>query len=573
MEEVRMITMSKTLLDARTGAETASGIAADADLQLRFTAQISAAEAAAWAKKRPEQGRLTALLDLPDAARLDVKGWLKALQPDVVELRVPAWSADGMAAIGWPAGQDALLRTLAALAAADVEIRLALHVSALTVADLTVGHLAALSGAAGTTELALSLRPVLGEHAPALDQVARALARLARSGAKFTASKLLPACALPAGVDGESTFASERLAAKQAYTPECSGCPARDAGRCDGMAADLLTASLKSGTVWQGWTTWTEARTSDLEIPERIEALEAIELRLGLRRVWQASLSPENVDEFTAAAQANWHVLLGEEMPAEPASPFDIEAEKGSQRVVYVAADAAEAKAAADAQIASRDEDEELAADAHRRLGAALGYPACCVESYIAALPARVADEYQGVSPMAFAALQAARDSAGFDNRLDFASPLRDACLLSHRPCKYDCEASLARVAAIEAELAQSAPGRLASLQKARAQGALLFADGTQIPLDGKARADGGLEQVSTHGLDDASDGPRSRAARAAWAAIAPAVQAGVALIADAPWDGAGGVSIVAADGAQTPLVIPDAGEHVEFPRLIVFSA
>ncbi len=562
-----MITMSKTLFDARGGAAAATSVAVDADLQLRHAAQISAEDAAAWAKKRPQNGRLTALLDLPEAARLDVKAWLKALQPDLVELRTPAWSAAGMTAIGWPAGQDVLVKTLGALNAAGVATRLALHVSALTVAELTPERLAALAQATGGP-LTIALRPVLGEHAPALAAVAQATAMLVRSGANVVASKLWPTCALPAGLDSEATFASERAAAHQDFTPECTGCEARAQGRCDGIAADLLKASLHGGTTWQGWQTWAEARTASVEIPEVNEAVEALELRLGLRHVWQVA-----VTDAGAPFPSHLHLLLGEEIPAEAASPFDIEAEKGVHRVGFVAADAATAKRAADALLGTVDADEDIANAAHRALGELLGYPTCCIESYVAALPALVADEYQGVSPLAFAVLQAARDSAAFDARLDFASPLQEVSMLQFRPCKFDCDAALARVTALEADLATSAPGRLASLQATRVNAALLFADGTEIPLKGELREGGGINNPVAHGLDTTSDSPRSRSARAAWAAIGDAVRAGVALVASHPFDGPGGVSIVNADGSLVAVEIPDAAQHVEFPRLVVFSA
>lgn len=568
-----MITMSKTLLDARAGADNAGEFAADADLQLRFAGQISASDAAAWAKKRPSKGRLTALLDLPEAARLDVKAWLKALQPDVVELRAPAWSAAGMAAIGWPSGQDALVRTVQTLATAGVATRLALHVSSLTVGELTPQRLAALSQLAGGSALTFALRPVLGEHAPALHQLARATAELVRAGAQLAASKLWPACALPLGLDGEATFPSERAAARQEFTAACAGCEARELGRCDGMAADLLAASFKDGGAWHGWSTWQEARTATLEVPEPKDAVEAIELRLRARRVWQGAVPPEAAAAFAAAVPASLHVLTGEEIPAEAANPFDVEAEKGAQRLLYVAAEAEDATAAHEAQLASVDPDEDIANAAHRQLGELFGYPTCCTDSYIAALPARVADEYQGVSPLAFAALQAARDSETFDNRLDFASPLSDAYLLTYRPCRYDCAESLARVAAVEAEMAKTAPGRLNSLAATRAQAALVFADGTEIPLSGTVRADGGLDAPRPLGLDTASDSPRSRSARDAWAAIAEAVTAGVALVATEPFAGLGGVSILSADGSRTALTIAGGNAHAEFPRLIVFKA
>ncbi len=271
-----MTVMSKTAFDARAGAQVANALPAGADLQLRNSTQISADDARAWALKRPVDGQLTALVDLPQAARLNIAAWLDALHPDVVEIRTPAWSEAGMAAIGWPEGFELLKRVLKALAACEISTRLALHISAPTLGELTVACLDHLTQEAELDVLQVHLRPVLGEAAPRLDKLAEAVTAIGQSGHMLTASRLLPSCAMPESVDGEATFASEQTAARQVFLAECADCPAREAGRCDGMAADLLRATRAAGVEWAGWSTWAAAREPVVEVTESTETVEEI---------------------------------------------------------------------------------------------------------------------------------------------------------------------------------------------------------------------------------------------------------------------------------------------------------
>ena len=175
-----------------------------------------------------------------------------------------------MAAIGWPAGHAALQQVLKTLTERQVATRLALHVSALTLGELSVDVLNELAQAAGLEVLTLVLRPVLGDAAPRLDGLAQAAVLLSQTGHTVTASRLLPACAMPEGFDGEASYPSERAAAKQDFTAECDGCPAREEGRCDGMAADLLRATSAAGRVWSGWATLAKDRAPTVVASEQL---------------------------------------------------------------------------------------------------------------------------------------------------------------------------------------------------------------------------------------------------------------------------------------------------------------
>ncbi len=567
-----MAVLSKVALDARAGAHSAAAVAAGTDLLLRQATQISADDARAWAQKRPQDGRLTALVDLPEAARLKVPAWLAALAPDIVELRTPAWTQAGMDAIGWPAGYAVLQRALQALLEANVATRVALHVSALTLAELTPTALDALAKDVGVDALTLVLRPVLGDAAPPLDKLAVAVTALCQASHAVTAARLLPACALPEGIDGEATFASERAAAHQEFTTECAGCPARDAGRCDGMVADLLRATRAAGVTWCGWETLATEREPVAIIAESIETLDEMAIRLGLRRVWRSELPLADSEVLGAHPPSQLVVIAGAQvtLDSEATTQFDLPGTPA--QILYLAHDQADAEAARDAETATTSTDPEQAATAHRELGRLLGAPECCVVAAQTAITARGAGEGAGLTGHALAVLQAGRASQVLDRRLNFGSAIDDACLLRHVPCAFDCAASLTQVAELEAELARVAPGRLTALLALRVDAALVFADGAHLPLRGERDADGSLRNPKV-ATDWDGNTPRGHVAQRAYEVVADQLVHAAVLTSSQPFTGTGGVIVTGDDGSQAPLEIGSLTAHPEFPRLIVFAA
>jgi hypothetical protein len=566
-----MAVLSRMAFDARA-AVPADDLAAGTDVQLRMATRVSAEAAREWAAKKPADGQLTALVDLPDAARLNVAAWLDALQPDVVELRTPAWSEAGMAAIEWPEGLAVLQRVLGALSAAQVTTRLALHVSALTLPELQPAALDTLAQQAGADALTLMLRPVLGEHAPRLDVFAQSTVALWQSGHTVKGTRLLPACALPEGVDCEPTYASERAAAKQDYTPECSGCPAREEGRCDGMPADLLSASVAAGVAWTGWPTFAKDREPVVIVNEPDDTLEEIALRLGIRRVWRSELPLEEAEVLAAHPPEGLIVLAGSHVTLDPQSALQFDTPGSTAQILYLAQEQMDAEAARSADMAAESGDPERVAAAHRDLAKLLGYPDCCAEAFVAALTARQEASAQGLTEHAFAVLQAARASKNLDRRLNFGSPIDDACLVRHVVCTYDCTASLAQVAEMENELSVIAPGRLATKLALRVDAALVFADSAHLPVRGELAEDGSLRNpVIVAEWDPAT--PRGKVAQRAYDAIADQLAQAVAIAASQPIEGPGGVIVTLADGTQVALGLGDLPTHQEFPRLLVFAA
>ena len=566
-----MAVLSRMAFDARA-AVPADDLPAGTDVQLRMATRVSAESAREWAAKKPADGQITALVDLPDAARLNVAAWLEALQPDVVELRTPAWSEVSMAAIEWPEGLAVLHRVLGALAASQVTTRLALHVSALTLPDLLPAALDTLAQQTGTDALTLMLRPVLGQHAPRLDLFAQAAVALWQSGHTVKGTRLLPACALPEGVDCEPTYASERAAAKQDYTPECNGCPAREEGRCDGMPADLLRASVEAGVTWTGWPTFATDREPVVIVNEPDDTLEEIALRLGIRRVWRSELPLEEAEVLAAHPPEGLIVLAGSHVTLDPQSALQFDTPGSTAQILYLAQEQMDAEAARSADMAAESGDPERVAAAHRDLAKLLGYPDCCAEAFVVALNARQEASAQGLTEHAFAVLQAARASTTLDRRLNFGSPIDDACLVRHVVCSYDCAASLAQVAEMENELSVIAPGRLATKLALRVDGALVFADSAHLPVRGELAEDGSLRNPVVLAEWNANT-PRGKMAQRAYEAIADQLAQAVAIAASQPIGSSGGVTVTLADGTQVQLDLGDLPTHAEFPRLLVFAA
>lgn len=260
MTNAPQLQTSRVQWDARQPPATLPQLPPGTTLQLNPAGRLDAAHALAWRQRHPKPAPLTAVLDLPDAGALEIPAWLEALAPDVVEVRTPAWTVEGMAAVGWPVGNELLICVLRALVTAGQTAHVVLHVSDLTLPTLTTAALDALADEVGLPALHVILRPVLGAHAPRLDALARAVTALTLGEHRIQASRLWPACGLPASVDGVVAFKSEVAVARVAFAAACEGCPARAQDRCEGMAADLLAATLAAGGTWEGWATWAEER-------------------------------------------------------------------------------------------------------------------------------------------------------------------------------------------------------------------------------------------------------------------------------------------------------------------------
>ena len=275
-------------------------------------------------------------------------------------------------------------------------------------------------------------------------------------------SELWPQClALPC--DAVEPIAHSE-AAEVAQRPACQGCPS--AHRCPGIALSVVAACDASGTPWRGMTQGLPAG-DDFDDPSAEAdgasasglrfASESVEMRglaMGLRDAWRLRVASADVKPFAAAARrAGWHVAWSEQSFVGHAGGRMTQAaapEAEAAHVVVVArTDELAGHCIADELALLRPDHQRTAAavaamvEAHRRLGAAYGFPACCVEAFCDAFGEVVFTDRIGDN--AVAVLRAALRSEFFDPRCftlvaglgqQSASPLR------HLPCRFDCQAS-----------------------------------------------------------------------------------------------------------------------------------
>jgi hypothetical protein len=230
-----------------------------------------------------------------------------------------------------------------------------------------------------------------------------------------------------------------------------------------------------------------------LAIPFRPGLGEELALRLGQKPVLRLHTAPAGAEALAANfGQLGYRTLArpvrrresGIDGLLTDAAPLD-----DHGLVLFYAgrsADDLEEAAALDAVLltppgAGRDEAERLrtGAAATRRLGALLGYPACCAEAFAAAWP--VADN---AGPIAAAAARTAR----FDPRLDNLS-LGVCHLTAWFACRYDCPPSLEAAAAVEGALAAQDAAGVAQLRRFLAMPRLYVDDRRQLILDGELEA------------------------------------------------------------------------------------
>lgn len=153
--------------------------------------------------------------------------------------------------------------------------------------------------------------------------------------------------------------------------------------------------------------------------------------------------------------------------------------------IVYVAGTPAAARAlrALEAAILPGPGIRDLGAadlDAHRALGVALGYPACCVDAFVARVARGVQvlpDGDRAHEDFVAAELARAR-SARLDPRCNIFAAGRNSCWLSHVPCALDCAASIAYADAVRARYAAHGPAAAAQIDRELAVDVAIGRDG-----------------------------------------------------------------------------------------------
>ncbi len=346
----------------------------------------------------------------------------------------------------------------------------------------------------------LTVRAPRGPQRPAL--LERQLVTLAASNRRvhlpLRVDRGLPACVhhhLPAR-EVEIPDSPLASAPRQRHAGLCRGCPQAERGRCDGVP--------------EGWrVTADDAR--HLRRVARAPAhrgsatdAELLALRLGLRRVVRMALPARQAPLARLALESEGWAVVGSTARildadgnlfrpgAQPSvESFGAGGQTKTHHVLYIAAKAAEAEAARDLEARISDAARpDAVLEAHRDLGALLGYPACCVEAFVAELTAR-AGEAECAALHAARARAAAARSARLDPLANGFLVARDRALVSHAPCRFDCPATLALARAVQAELARNDEATAAARLAALASAVALHVDGSVLVAHVTETADG----------------------------------------------------------------------------------
>jgi tetratricopeptide (TPR) repeat protein len=396
-----------------------------------------------------------------------------------------------------------------------VQVRWRLHrraVHALTDLHDLAGH-----AAAGTQLVVL---PWLGDAAPDLHAVVANWPRAGVAGLELSRSALWPACLdLPAaGV--EPVSASQLRSAEVAHVAACQGCPQRPG--CPGIAAAVVTAAEDAGQPFAGWL-----RPEPLPRPPPPEPEEPFEgpgfdptcaeargMHLGLRQAWRLSLKDGDLVRFRALFEPLGFTVAASTERLDMVVGGTLRVVEGRQpdaeRLVVVSRDPEVAETCLRAELGNLGRVipgtvPELVADldatlaVHRRLGAAYGYPACCVEAFCDAHTevlhtTRLADN-------AIALLRAHLRTRRHDSLLDtLGGPATDALTtpLRHLPCRFDCPASLALAHALLRDLRLLHPARAHQTETQPVHAVVVFADGSFLRVLGQPSGPTLIEGVTS---------------------------------------------------------------------------
>lgn len=185
-----------------------------------------------------------------------------------------------------------------------------------------------------------------------------------------------------------------------------------------------------------------------------------------------------------AAARRRGFAVEEVEVPGRPASP---------RAIIYVARTPAAARELRDlearilpGQPLRALDDADLAA--HRGLGAALGYPRCCVDGFLARVERGVTRlEPDGVHfhEDFVAATVALARSASLDPRCNIFAAGRNACWLSHVPCALDCAPSIAYATVVRSAYTRVSPVTAAQMDADLARDVAIGRDGRRSDLAG----------------------------------------------------------------------------------------
>ena len=230
---------------------------------------------------------------------------------------------------------------------------------------------------------------------------------------------------------------------------------------------------------------WAAFSRRTVRLPRGGHEGEWLLLELGLKPVLRQWLPPERLDGFAARCARRGLVFAR-------GSAEGIGREARRDCLVYVARDAGRAEAARDAETALLARQGQPRADATRRagdadaaraLGALLGFPACCIDAFVAvARDGR--DEKAGM--LRYALLR----SEAFHARLNNLS-LGAFHYIGWSPCRFDCPDSLAIASRAAEELRRRDEAAFVVVERILARPRLWFEERRQLIFSG--RFEGGV--------------------------------------------------------------------------------
>jgi hypothetical protein len=220
------------------------------------------------------------------------------------------------------------------------------------------------------------------------------------------------------------------------YISICDDCPDRASGRCPGWAGG---ARLRAGQARR-------LRALNAVPDFAPDHAEGIALRLGLRQAFRLVVPASHLPQAQATLRHSGHAVLASPRLVQdadgnlyPPRPGDA---AGDHVILYVGAVRATlvAVAGAEARILARGRGAPDPAD-HWLLGRAFGYPECCIQAFVEDLLQR-GREAQSQADHA-RLVERARARTVHPDPLLTRSGDRDAALISHVPCRFDCPASV----------------------------------------------------------------------------------------------------------------------------------
>lgn len=312
--------------------------------------------------------------------------------------------------------------------------------------------------------------------------------------------------------------------------PACASCTCMATQQCRGMSAPLVAAWQQEPSAWRPWQPAAarhpepDARRGSLAYSSR--CIEVRGLRLGLRQAWRLRLAHQDLASFCDHAQADgWHVAASP-APVSMAIGGRVEDggaldETGHLVVVAVEAGLAQACLQAELDMLGVDPADLRAAvvamvERHRFLGAAYGFPPCCVEAFCDAFVEVVHTDRMGDNALAWARA-AARSRRFLAPLATLAGGLGHSNVspLRHLPCRFDCAASVALATRLlDDQRALSGPSTADATCIARP--ALVGPDGTFAWLDGRWDSASGavveIVAIECHGFTTGAAEPWQRA-------------------------------------------------------------